>query len=257
MPFPTRLGQPCWDSDQVGKVISIAAQTHTAGVEYFLAAHSPFRLITDFRNPSLELSEEQVFQTIFSANREVLAAARGEPGTGKSHLVHWMKLRTDFAAESAEKGFSNVVRVLVQRGNGSLKDALRQIVEQLGPAFKDQLTRVQSAIEKLSAETARATLLAKLALELDYHWSDRGRPPLPNTLRHLGKTLNSGGVSRWLLREGGTIDQIIGRLTEASTVDERETFPTFDHDELNPSPIFLSLQENARQVIDFFEDMEM
>lgn len=228
MPLPTQLGQPCWEVAQVAKVISVNAQVNTQSVDYFLAAHSPFRYITNFRNPGNELNEEAVFEDIFSEGRgEVLAGVKGEPGTGKSHLVHWLKLRTDFAVQSGEKGFGNVVRVLVERKNGSLKDALSQIVEQLGSDFEDQLARVKGAIEKLSAETARATLLAKLALEVGYHWQERGRV-LPNSLRHLGQALQSKGVGRWLMRKGGTIDRVIGRLTEVSTVEERETFPLFE-----------------------------
>ena len=257
MPLPTQLGQPCWEVAQVAKVISVNAQVNTQSVDYFLAAHSPFRYITNFRNPGNELNEEAVFEDIFSEGRgEVLAGVKGEPGTGKSHLVHWLKLRTDFAVQSGEKGFGNVVRVLVERKNGSLKDALSQIVEQLGSDFEDQLARVKGAIEKLSAETARATLLAKLALEVGYHWQERGRV-LPNSLRHLGQALQSKGVGRWLMRKGGTIDRVIGRLTEVSTVEERETFPLFEAVDLEPKTQFLSADENAQQVRAFFDDMEM
>ena len=55
--------------------------------------------------------------------------------------------------------------VLVERGTGSLKDALQQIVVQLGPEFEKHVDRVRGAIEKLSVSTARATLaFPKLAL---------------------------------------------------------------------------------------------
>ena len=256
MPLPTQLGQPCWEVAQVAKVISVNAQVNTQSVDYFLAAHSPFRYITNFRNPGNELNEEAVFEDIFSEGRgEVLAGVKGEPGTGKSHLVHWLKLRTDFAVQSGEKGFGNVVRVLVERKNGSLKDALSQIVEQLGSDFEDQLARVKEAIEKLSAETARATLLAKLALEVGYHWQERGRSALPNSLRHLGQALQSQGVGRWLMRTGGTIDRVIVRLTAVRPVDE--PFPLFEAVELEPKTQFLSADENAQQVRAFFDDMEM
>jgi hypothetical protein len=258
--MPIQIGQPCWDAAQIAKVISLNAQTNTEAVDYFLAAHSPFRFVANFRNPGVALTEEQVFQDIFAPERgEVLAAVKGEPGTGKSHLVHWLKLRTDFSVQSGDARFANTVRVLVQRGNGSLKDSLRQIVQQLGPDFKDQIARVQGAIDKLSAETARATLLAKLALEIDYHWTERGRPPLPKCLRDLGQALKSKGVGRWLLREGGTIDRVIKRLAETSTIKQREeeNFPAFQVEELDPKPTFLSLSENSKEVRAFFGDMEM
>lgn len=54
MSYPTQLGQPCWTLKQVSKVIPAAAtaQTSDDSIPYFLAAHSPFRRITDLRAAS-------------------------------------------------------------------------------------------------------------------------------------------------------------------------------------------------------------
>src|SRR4051812_13677966 len=125
MPYPAKLGQPCWDAHQVEKVLSILAQTNEQSADAFLAAHSPFRFISNLRDPGGgELTEEDVFQAIFGRRGEVQAAIKGEPGTGKSHLVHWLKLRADYEAEQGDPRARKLVRILVQRGNGSLKNAL-------------------------------------------------------------------------------------------------------------------------------------
>jgi hypothetical protein len=261
MPYPQQLGQPCWDGLQVGNVISVNAQTNTQSADYFLAAHSPFRFITDFRNQGPELSEEEVFQRIFAAERsEVLAAIKGEPGTGKSHLVHWLKLRADWQVQSGDERFKDTVRVLVQRGNGSLKDTLRQMVEQLervGIDLHEELGRVRDAMERLSPQRARVELLAELALEIGTRWRDRGRAPLPRGLRHLPQALKSSGISRWLLREGGVLDQVVERLTQNVALQDRDTFPAFDAPELNPRREFRNTRENSEEVVNFFEDLDM
>jgi hypothetical protein len=261
MPYPSRLGDPCWDAAQVGKVIAVNAQTSATSVDYFLAAHSPFRLISNLGGAGAELTEEDVYQDIFSLGRgEVQAAIRGEPGTGKSHLVHWLKLRADFDAKG-NKRIRKFVRVLVQRGNGSLKDALQQIVAQLvdelGADFEKHLQGVQNALDQLSESTARATLLSELALEIDNRWTERNRAALAAELVPLGDFLRSAGTRRWLLRSNGTIDEVIRRLTEPSTVEQRESPPAFQAADLTPEPQFLSPRENGERVRRFCEDLEV
>lgn len=256
MPYPENLGQPCWSADQVESVIAIAAQTNEQSAETFLAAHSPFRFITNFRDPGgSENTEEEVFEAIFRRRGEVQAAIKGEPGTGKSHLVRWLKLRADFEAESGDKHCARLVRILVQRGNGSLKDALRQIVERLGEGFRDHLQRLQGAIDKISAETASAMLLSELALEIGERWGRerKNREPLSKRLKLLPIALKSRGVERWLRRQGGIVDQVIRRLAEGAAPADRDTFPEFTPEELTPPQQYLSRTENSDDVCDFFQ----
>lgn len=257
MPYPSKLGQPCWDAEQVGKIITSVAQTNVQAIDYFLAAHSPFRFITNFINPGSELREDQVFEDIFAPERrEVQAAIKGEPGTGKSHLVHWLKLRADFAAQSDDRRFKKMVRVLVQRGNGSFKNALRQIVEQLGPSFEKHLGRVRGAIDRVSDAAARSMLLSALEREVEHHWTERGRTPLSRRLHILGQALRAQGFRRWLLRDGGAAHQVIQRLTEASTVEERESFPQFSDMDINIPTQNRRSQDMDEAVRFFCEDLD-
>lgn len=258
MPYLKQLGLPCWTPEQVPKVISLTAQTSAASASYFLAAHSPFRKITDAKSSGHTLSEEEVFKEIFSKARgQVQAFVKGEPGTGKSHLIRWLKLRSDYAAHQKEDGLERFKLVLVTRGNGSLKDALGQIVHQLGKEFEQHLAQVRGAIDRLSDATARATLLAELALELDSRWTnERGRPALDRKLLHLGQSLRANGVGRWLKRDGGVIHQVIQRLTEQSTVEQRESPLLFSPEDFDVPAAYLSPSENPGQVIEFAEDLK-
>jgi hypothetical protein len=255
MPYPEIPGKPCWNAEQVENVIAIAAQTNEQSAEIFLAAHSPFRFITNFRDPTgHEHTEEEVFEAIFRRHGEVQAAIKGEPGTGKSHLVRWLKLRTDFEAESGDELCERFVRIVVQRGNGSLKDMLRQIVERLGEGFRDHLLRLQGAIDKISAQTASAMLLSELALEIGERWGRerKNREPLPRRLKLLPVALKSRGVERWLRRQGGVVDQVIRRLAVGAPVAEWDTFPEFTPEELTPALTYLSIAENSDDVCEFF-----
>ena len=258
MPYPKELGQPCWQPEQVRKVISLTAHTSSESAPYFLAAHSPFARITDVKAGGRQLTEEQAFAELFSPARgEVQAFVRGEPGTGKSHLIRWLKLRADHAQAQREAGFESFKLVLVSRGNGSLKDALGQVVEQLGPAFRQHTARIRGAIDKLSDQAARDTLLSALALEIGTHWPTRHpEMPLPVSLQHLAAALGpSTGFGAWMKRDGGVIHRVIQRLTQESSVEDREDFPAFAPTDFSVANKFLRPNDNPGNVIAFAEDL--
>jgi hypothetical protein len=252
-----QFGLPCWTLDQIPKVIAQTAQTSAASAARFLAAHSPFQQITDCKTVGRTVSEEEVFTDIFvRSRRHVQAFVKGEPGTGKSHLIRWLKERCDYAARDDHKAFDRRRIVLVTRGNGSLKDALGQIVRELGKEFERHINRVQGAIDRLSDNTARAMLLAELALEVDTRWTnEHGRNPLPNSLKNLGQALRANGFGEWMKRDGGVIHSVIQRLTDSSTVEERETFPVFMPSDFEVPLTYLQSNSNSRDVLDFAEDL--
>lgn len=254
---PHQLGQPCWALEQVPKVIQQTAQTTAASAASFLAAHSPFRKITDAKTAGRTLSEEEVFKDIFSSARgQVQAFVTGQPGTGKSHLIRWLKERSEYASRDKQSSAERPRVVLVTRGNGSLKDALGQIVRQLGQEFERHVNRVQGAIDRLSDRTARAMLLSELALEVDTRGSnEHGHAPLHGSLQHLGQALRSNGFGDWMKRDGGVIHSVIQRLTDSSTVEDRETFPAFTPKDFEVPHTYLQPGANARQVLDFAEDL--
>jgi len=224
--MPTSLlGQPCWSREAVAEAITSIAKVDVSQTHYFLASHAPVKHVRDDRTEEV-LTEEDIFQTFLKNSRgEVLALVHGDPGTGKSHLIHWLKLRCGSALKTGE--LKKLVPVLIQRRTGSLKDALEQMIHQLGDEFAVYLTPVREALSKLSDTTAREKLAAEIGLELGPRRVDRGRAPLPRDLRNLRETCTSTGFRRWLCREGGVIDLNIKRLTQSSEVTEKESFPQF------------------------------
>lgn len=221
-----KLGQPCWKPNRVAEVITNVAKMDSGRVHDFLATHAPVLQMVDERLQT-GLREEQLHQSLWDGTRaHTLAVVFGDPGTGKSHLIHWLKLRCDQALDSGE--LSNVCAVLVQRRTGSLKDALKQMVEQLPERYHQYLQPIQQAIGNISQATARQMLAQKLALELGVVWGERKRSPLPFLLKDVAELCSSTGTRDWLCRDGGVIDQSVRRLTEASSVHERTVLPEFN-----------------------------
>ncbi|HEX7238718.1 MAG TPA: hypothetical protein VF263_00520, partial [Longimicrobiaceae bacterium] len=256
---PGAVGLPCWPREGVARAISRIAQLDAKRAHLFLASHTPIRNIGDDRTGGV-LGEEDLFQSLLDpAHGEVLALVHGDPGTGKSHLIHWLKLRLDRALESGEAG--RIVPVLVRRRTGSLRDALEQLVEQLPSEFAPYLDPVRQALDRISVETAREALAGQLRLELGPRRIDRGGEPLRGEWRALPEIVSSQGFRDWLSREGGPIDRAVRRLNDPSEVEERQAPPEFsprdfriaDHKFRNPRVNI----ESVMDLIDTFdEEME-
>lgn len=244
----------CWDRTNVGKAISLKAKLDEKQTHYFLACHSPMEHIQDVRAKRV-LSEEELYQKIMgSAQRDLQAVVYGNPGTGKSHLIHWLKLRLEFDLQSGTH--SDIVPVLIQRRSGSLKDALEQMIDQLGERFEKYFDPVRKAIERISEATARQILVYQLAVELGPGWTDRGREPLTRLLRELGQACSAKGFGGWLCRDGGVIDRTINLLTEASDIKERESRPQFKESDFKIPASFRGSRENALEVLELIDELE-
>lgn len=245
----------CWNPDNLPKAISLQAKVDKKQAHYFLACHSPVERIRDERLKQ-ELREEDLYQRIMGrrAQRDFLGLVHGEAGTGKSHLIHWLKLRCEYDLEAGIR--KDVVPILIRRRTGSLKDALEQLIEQLGSAFAKYLTPVKNALEKISAETAREKLANELSLEVGSRRADRGKGQLPKLLRHLDQACKAGGFGRWLCRSGGVIDQRIKLLTQESAGYERESPPQFAAADLQVDSAFSRPNQNSGDVVDLIYELQ-
>jgi hypothetical protein len=250
--------QACWIADNVGKAIQNTANLTHEGRNYFLASHAPINRIVDDRTKEV-LGEAEYFDLIFkSAHRNVQAIVYGEPGTGKSHLIHWLKLRCEEVITS-DSQLKDIKCILIERRNGSFKDALEQIVEQLGSSFASYLEKIHVAIRQISSETARKSLAQEFRLELSSRRADRDLPPLTGDLKYLSECFVAPGFGDWLTRDEGAIAKLLSRLTEASSVEDRQTMPEFSAADFLPSG--RHQQQNppiVRELIDqFAEDQDL
>ena len=256
MTYPNQLGFPCWDRDQADYCVNSVAQVTAETVSSFLATHSPIKNIKDAKANDT-VTEEEIFNSLFSRQGEIRGVVRGDSGTGKSHLIRWVNLRAEYAAENNELGLDNFKIVMVRRDTGSLKSALQQIVKQLGEEFSKYIEDIKGAIERFSSETARQALVSALALEVGSKWESRGNPPLPHDLRNLDEILRSPGYLDWLCRDGGVVARKISRLTDSSSLEEREKPVVFSVKEIVPNSSILNRSRDAVQVYDFLESLDL
>lgn len=208
---PAKLGLPCWAPERIKDVVTGIAKMDAARSHYFLASHSPIAGIFDEKSKR-QLDEASLFRSLFDGTRsESVAVVWGEPGCGKSHLIHWLKLRADHAISVGE--LEQVRPVLIQRRTGSLRDALTQLLEQLPKEFQKHLDPVRQALEQIDKATAREVLAQKLFIELGpERRKARSLPMLERELQNLREFCAAQGTRTWLCRDGGVIDAWTRRL---------------------------------------------
>lgn len=255
---PSRLGEPCWTDANLEATIRTVAAMGDESVSRFLSTHAPIRHLR-LGDGDENITDTDAFGRISKLSaRENVVLVYGDPGTGKSHLINWIKLQYDLALERED--LANILPVLVRRRTGSLKDALEQLVEQLPDRFQSYLEPVRTAINRISEREARTKLATGLHLELGIRRDEAGLEPLPRTIRDIPQIFHSEGFGAWLCRDGGVIDRNIQHLISPSDVGDRESFPPFTAAEF----LIQNVQQRSRalntasvmRLIDEFEDDE-
>lgn len=248
MPHPTRspdrLGSPCWDVELPDQFISTVAMVDASHANSFFACHSPFGIIDSDKG---DQTETAVYEELFSGKSlERLFVVTGEPGSGKSHLINWLKLRLDEALTRGEK--KNIKSVMIKRRSGSLRDALEQLIEQL-PGFHKYLDPIQAAISNLTSEYAKRELCFKLSQLLH-------NSPLPDKrLKDLHNLFSDPGSLQWLCRQGGVVDRNVQRLISKSEIAEREALPLFEEKDffVQDAAIKRLVGPSVQELLDVFE----
>lgn len=159
-PFPS-----CWTVSNARDVLVTEALSNDDAL--FLATHTPVR---GFRaagptNDMQEATEGALLASISNPDQKhVFCVVEGEPGSGKSHLIRWLDVNWPH---------DNDLCLLIQRADGSLEGAVKQLQGALGDEFQhlfDKLGRKQDA----ALAGRAANFLALLANALDPgHFSKR------------------------------------------------------------------------------------
>jgi len=140
----------CWRVEDATAIISNEALEGHEGI--FLATHSP---INDFEvsgshGGEIDGRDEAALLDVLADNarRHAFCVVQGEPGSGKSHLIRWLSINWPR---------NNDVKLLLQRADGSLEGALRQMRDRLPSEFQDLFDKMGK--RHRATDRGRANLL--------------------------------------------------------------------------------------------------
>ncbi|GHO61354.1 hypothetical protein KSC_002460 [Ktedonobacter sp. SOSP1-52] len=236
----------CWKSERIGQVINKeAASVDTAT---FLATHTPLNKFTYHRYPQVisDTSENGLLQELKNCaelDRHAFVVVQGIPGTGKSHLIRWLKER--YAAEADQEH----ERVLfIERAQCSLRGTLEQIIHSGifdKETMKEQLEKLDGARIEISKEALAGTLLSQLLVGI----GEMPQVEMPGWLAkrsRLEKYLLDFVVRQELMKAGGPIDRIIRFLRSGSGIQNRE-MPKFEENDFIFKAAILNQMEGYQE----------
>lgn len=160
-------GMICWEPAVAASTINTEAVSPSRAV--FLATHAPLRIkrarIMGGRELVLEgdpISEQEVFEEFLALRPDsgaLLMPIVGDSGSGKSHLVRWV--REQFAA--MEDGADDREIIYLEKSKTSLKAVVSTL---LAKAESDELTQLKQDINRFTEDIDEDSLARRILNEL-------------------------------------------------------------------------------------------
>jgi len=222
----------CWETAVAAATLTTEAVSPSPAV--FFATHAPLRIYRSPAsgrhpgNPGIPVDEEAVrndFLTRATANGILLMPVIGQSGTGKSHLVRWIKEKTPSTRTRQV--------IYLPKTSTSLKAVVRALLAEVEDGELDQL---KADVDRMSTELDQAGLERRLLGHLHEALAAAEPPPGPGRVlagpNGLAVLLLDPHVRDHLLRPG----TLIPCLATSLLADRREGDPerplTFTTDDL-------------------------
>ncbi len=218
----------CWQVDRISTVINKDAVAVDRAT--FLATHTPFNTLVYRRTPASipSTNEAELLRELHGRSRQdqhTFVAVQGMPGSGKSHLIRWLKIRYETANNP------NEVVLLIERANNSLRQTLLQIIDSgvfEGEAFVVQQKKLERATRQLSEEGLEETLINNLHVAHKSEVKVAADKRLPNSIaKRLHFFLLDPFVREELRREDGPVKRLARFLSGTQTRLENDEIPSF------------------------------
>lgn len=215
---------------------------------YFMSTHMPFSSLELFRGgyyeerkmpvPTKLMTEDEVFeQLIYNPDNEHrMIIVRGNHGTGKSHLIRYLKGKFEKSPSTVYNPATEQL-VFLRRLNNSVRGAFSQLLEQgaiKDPDVAEKLSKFVISSDSKDEDSFKTEILYAYIAAVRNDVS--GKTYKAVRCRDIASYLADSRVSEYLLREGGAISRCYNVITAPSNQILQDT-TVFTEEDLNVSRI--------------------
>lgn len=223
---------------------------------YFMSTHMPFSSLELFRGgyyeegkmptPTKLMSEDEVFeQLIYNPDNEHrMIIVRGNHGTGKSHLIRYLKGRFERSPSTVYNPATEQL-VFLRRLNNSVRGAFSQLLEQEAikdPDIAEKLRKFVASSDSKDEDSFKTEILYAYIAAVRNDVSGENYKPVK--CRDIASYLADSRVSEYLLREGGAISKCYNVITAPSNQILQDT-TIFTDEDFNVSKIIRAVMKQG------------
>lgn len=196
---------------RVSKIIQTEATTTSIGD--FLLTHVPFENLYLDAGKTVAISEEKLLNDIIlqNHNEHKFIMVQGGNGSGKSHLIRWLKEKYIGLVDSEKEAV-----LLISRAHNTLQDALTQLLEaDIFPKEikENELRAIKNAKSNITGDELKKTINFNFTLEID---ADEAKKDAIIDLRirkWLSTYLKDNYIqNQFLLKDNGPIERIRAKI---------------------------------------------
>ena len=223
---------------------------------YFMSTHMPFSSLELFRGgyyeegkmpaPTKLMSEDEVFeQLIYNPDNEHrMVIVRGGHGTGKSHLIRYLKGKFERSPSTVYNPATEQL-VFLRRLNNSVRGAFSQLLEQEAikdPDVAEKLRKFVASSDSKDEDSFKTEILYAYIAAVRNDVS--GETYKAVKCRDIASYLADSRVSEYLLREGGAISKCYNVITAPSNQILQDT-TIFTDEDFNISKIIRAVMKQG------------
>lgn len=225
---------------------------------YFMATHMPFAQLEfheDGRTSSVPklLSEDEVFSALVDNpdNKDRMVIVRGDNGTGKSHLIRYLKAKLEMSPSTIYNPATEQL-IFLRRLNNSTRGAFSQLLEQKvisDPDIQDKMRKFIDSSDAKDEESFKVDILFSYISAVSSDQS--GKTYKPVICRDIASYLSDSRVREHLLREDGAISRCYSIITAPSNQVLKDT-TIFTEEDFNVNKILRAvIKQGDPQASDF------
>lgn len=191
---------------------------------YFMATHVPFANLEILRGGSqlveggsLHWSEEEVYQQLIynPDNIHRMIIVRGSNGTGKSHLIRWLRARYENDKDQYDPSQEKII--FLRRLSNTIRGAIKQILDEdivFDPDMRAKLEKFVSSSHSMDAENFKLNIYHQFIVALSSDTTDKTYSK--GVRRDIAAFLSDPRVEQHMLRVGGPVDRCFNAITAPS-----------------------------------------